>query len=232
MKQIIGWSDRATVQQTLVKAILGGSVSITTYFGGILPAQAQEMFGNEGIQFNVDTIIEFEFVSSHGAYQSTFGVIDLDTGQKTPLFNEAKASDIPQNINQPSNFQRNNGEGGDFEGSAGQAVPTPLTEFEFEANKRYAFYLESIYNDKPTGLFFSVDAQNPTRTQRAQFEGGVSGLSNGGTLIRWDDTGSVLVKPRDQDTDFDDFIVRSGGNLACPFSKKVSSRSFRGENCS
>lgn len=213
--------------------ILGGLIS-TAYLTGTLSAQAQETFGNEGIQFDVDTIVEFEFVSSHGAYQSTFGVVDLDTGQKTPLVVEAKSSDIPQDVTQPSNFQKNNGAGagGDFEGSPGQAVPTPLTEFEFKANKRYAFYLESTYNGRPAGILYSTDTQNPTGTQKAQFEGGLSDLSNGGSLVRWDDTGAVLVKPGAQDTDFDDFVVRSGGNLACPFNKKISSKLSRGTNCS
>ncbi|HEY9604411.1 MAG TPA: hypothetical protein V6C85_22535, partial [Allocoleopsis sp.] len=54
------------------------------------PAQAVDQFDTNGIQFDVDTIVEFEFVQSHGAYQSTFGVIDLDTREKTPLISEVK----------------------------------------------------------------------------------------------------------------------------------------------
>jgi len=208
--------------KTLVQAILGGLASTSIYLLGTFPAQAQERFGNDGIQFDEDTIVEFEYVSSHGAYQSTFGVIDLDTGVKTPLIAEVKPSDTPEDVTKPSDYKKNNGAGGDFEGTPGNAVPNPLAEFEFKANKRYAFYLESTYNGKPAGIFYSVDTQNSVRRQRARFEGSLSNLPNGGTLLRWDDTGTLLVKPGREDTDFDDFIVRSGGNLACPFNTRTS----------
>lgn len=230
MMQINRRSDRPG-REILIGTILGGLLSSASSLIISLPAYAEEVFGNQGIQFEVDTIVEFEFVGSHGAYQSTFGVVDLDTKEKTPLVVEAKSSDSPQDVTKPSNFQKTNGEGSDFDGSPGETVPSPLTEFEFKANKRYAFYLESTYNDRPAGIVYSTDAQNPTGTQRAQFEGDLSSLANGGSLIRWDDTGSVLVKPQAQDTDFDDFVVRSGGKLACRFNNKVSSTSRRG-SCS
>ncbi len=225
-RQIVSQGNSSGVK-TLVRAILGGLVSTSIYLLGTLAAQAQENFGSEGIQFDEDTIVEFEYVSSHGAYQSTFGVIDLDTGVKTPLIAEVKPSDTPQDINKPSDYKKNNGAGGDFEGTPGNAVPKPLAEFEFKANKKYAFYLESTYNGRPAGIFYSVDAQNSVRRKRAQFEGGLSSLSDGGTLLRWDDTGTLLVKPGREDTDFDDFIVRSGGNLACPFNARTSKASSK-----
>lgn len=72
----------------------------------ILPAAAEDYIGNQGISFDRDTIVEFEFIESHGAYQSTFGAIDLDSCQtdtsgaiifdscdKTPLFQEVKPAD-------------------------------------------------------------------------------------------------------------------------------------------
>ena len=53
--------------------------------GCITPsAIAENYFGNNNIQFDQDTTIEFEFIESHGAYQSTFGVIDLDSCQTQP----------------------------------------------------------------------------------------------------------------------------------------------------
>jgi hypothetical protein len=187
------------------------------------PAQAADQFDTNSIQFDVDTIVEFEFVQSHGAYQSTFGVINLDTGEKTPLIAEAKPSDNPQDINRPSQY-RPPGERDprDFTGTPGNAVPQPLAEFTFKANTRYAFYLESAYNGRPVGIVYSATAQNPGGNQQAKFEGNFSGLANGGTITLWDDTGSALVKPNRQDTDYNDFIVRAGGHLACPYANKVS----------
>ena len=40
-------------------------------------------------------------------------------------------------------------------------------------------------------------------------------LLNGGILIRFDDTGSRLVKEKYQDQDFDDFVVGIGGYEGC-----------------
>jgi hypothetical protein len=178
--------------------------------------QAEDTFGNSGLQFDTDTIIEFEFIESNGAFQSTFGVINLDTGEKTPLLVEVKPSDAAQDPNRPSDFiddtdiSRQN----DFRGTPGNAVPQPLAEFEFKAKTKYSFYLESTYKGKPAGILYSTDFQNLNRRQQTLFEGGMSGLSQGGTAIRWDDTGIVKAL---EERDFDDFIVRLGGHLECPY---------------
>jgi hypothetical protein len=187
------------------------------------PAQAADQFGTRGIQFDVDTIVEFEFVESHGAYQSTFGVINLDTGEKTPLLAEVKPSDIFQNPNTPSDYRRSPSKP-DFIGTPGNTVPQPLAEFAFKANNRYVFYLESTYNGRPAGMVYSTNAQNPGGNQQAKFEGEVAGLANGGTINLWDDTGSVLVKPNQDDVDFNDFVVRAGGHIACPYANNSRSQ--------
>lgn len=36
-------------------------------------------------------------------------------------------------------------------------------------------------------------------------------------MLNWDDTGSLLVATPEEDRDFDDFLVRAGGNLACVY---------------
>jgi hypothetical protein len=202
------------------------------------PAQAVDQFDSNGIQFDVDTIVEFEFVQSHGAYQSTFGVVNLDTNEKTPLIAEARPADTFQDVTRPSQY-RPEGEldPGDFTGTPGNAVPQPLAEFEFKANTRYAFYLESTYNGRPAGIVYSTANLNRGGNQRAKFNGNFTGLGNGGTINLWDDTGSVLVTPDTQDTDYNDFVVRAGGHLACPWanskqnSKTGSYKSATGLKC-
>lgn len=166
-------------------------------------AQAQDAFGNTGITFAVDTVIEFEFLESDGVYQSTFGVVNLRTGQQTPLIREVKPGDDPLQ--------------GNFRGTPGNTVPDPVAEFQFQANTPYAFYLESTYNGQPAGILYSTNARNPNSRQQALFDGDLADLAEGGVLLRWDDTGSVLVDQPEQDRDFDDFIMRAGGHLACPF---------------
>ena len=204
------------------------STIAATGIGTLSPAlQAQETFGNRGIQFERNTVIEFEFLESNGGYQSTFGVINLATGEKTPLIEEVKPADFDQSISAPSNFSTDLGLNAqtDFLGTAGNTVPEPLAEFQFQANTPYAFYLESSYNGQPAGILYSDNTQNLGTNQQVIFEGGLPGLASGGVLLRWDDTGSLLVRENQQDRDFDDFVVRAGGHVACPYGNNAKQES-------
>lgn len=211
----MGWrspTPRAADWLTLLSLIGGLTLGLAA------PAQAQDQLDNTGIQFIEDTVVEFEFLESNGVYQSTFGVINLNTMERTPLLIEVKPSDRAQAVNRPSDFEADVGTSNadDFQGTPGNAVPTPLAEFQFEANTPYAFYLESFYNGMPAGLVYSTDIRNSGREQQVIFDGEVTNLGTGGVLVQWDDTGALLVNPPDQDRDFDDFIVRLGGHIACP----------------
>lgn len=181
--------------------------------------KAQESFDNNGIRFEVGTIVEFEFIESNGAYQSSFGVINLATGEKTPLLIEVKPADRSQTIARPSDYQDDTGdlEQDDFKGTPGNTVPQSLVAFEFQANTPYALYLESSFNGRQVGILYSIDQQNPGRNQQVQFQGNLLDLGEGGVILRWDDTGSALVRNNEQDSDFDDFIIGIGGYLNCPF---------------
>lgn len=190
--------------------------SLTKFY---VPAFAEDRFNNNGIVFEQDTIIEFEFIESNGAYQSTFGAIDLETGEKIPLLVEVKPADTVQTVSRPSDYQDDTGSDNsdDFKGTPGNAVPQPLVAFEFKANTPYAFYLESSLNGQPAGIVYSINRQNPGGNQQIRFQGDFADLGNGGVLLRWDDTGSALVRSDLQDLDFDDFIIGVGGYLDCPF---------------
>jgi hypothetical protein len=215
--------------QILKKAIRLSAIA-SLYTAGVFgsfskPAQAVDQFDINGIQFDVDTIIEFKFEQSHGAYQSTFGVINLDTGEKTPLLAEVKPSDNYQDVNRTSQYRApGDRDPRDFVGTPGNTVPQPLAEFQFKANKRYAFYLQSTYNGRPAGIVYSTNGLNPGGNQQALFKGDFFGLANGGTINLWDDTGSVLVKPRQEDRDYNDFIVTVGGHLVCPYANRTNSK--------
>jgi hypothetical protein len=211
------------------------------------PAQAGELFGNDGVLFEEDIIIEFEFIKSHGAYQSTFGVIDLDSCttnsvdscEKTPLLSEEKPADTQDIVRRESTYVDNVAveSEADFKGTPYNAVPEPLAEFEFKAGRRYVFYLESSFNGEPAGIVYSANFLNPAGNQQALFnnnppdellavnrrntdlptEDKLGDLVNGGVLMRWDDTGSQLVRSDSQDIDFDDFMVGVGGEVDCPY---------------
>jgi len=227
--------------------VLGLSIGFAGIFSQI--AIASDYIGNRGVQFNEDTIIEFEFLKSHGAYQSSFGVIDLDTCQtgaqnkiifdtcdKTPLLSEVKPSDTYASVERRSSFEDDfRRANSDFEGTPGNTVLEPLAEFFFERGKRYAFYLESNFNNKPVGTVYSLDFFNKKGNRQALFNqnpsselvsrrgvqtevvNNFSALTNrnGGLVIRFNDTGSDLVQENDQDLDFDDFVVGIGGYENC-----------------
>ena len=230
------------------KILLGVSLGTLGLFSGMTSSVlAENYFGNENIQFDQDTTIEFEFIASHGAYQSTFGVIDLDSCQtqpggeiifnscdKTALIVEAKASDAQDTVSRRSTYKdslSNQSQESDFVGTPGNAVPRPRSEFRFATGKRYVFYLESYFNGKFAGVVYSANLLNSQGNKQALFEEGsietaqmisrqnvpdsnvnqYQSLINGGVLIRFDDTGSQLVKKDYQDVDFDDFVVGIGG---------------------
>ncbi len=184
----------------------------------VLPARAADMsIGNEGIRANKNTTLQSEFVESHGAYQSTFGVINLTTKEKTPLLVETKPADSPDTIFRPSTKIDDAGSELDFPGTPGNAVPEPSKQYTFQPNNDYVFYLESSYNGRPTGILYSTDSLNPNSEQHVKFTGNINSLcESGGMTLGWDDTGSRIVRNRDaQDRDYDDFIVRMR-DTACP----------------
>ncbi len=227
-------------------SVLGLSLGIVSILSQ--SAIANDYVGNRGIQFQEDTIIEFEFLKSHGAYQSSFGVVDLETCQvgsrneilfdscaKTPLLSEVKPSDsyasVERNSTREDDFNRVNL---DFEGTPGNTVPEPIAEFNFKRGRRYALYLESNFNGRNAGTVYSLDLINPESRRQALFRQGTRNVvntgsilteevnafdslsnENGGLILRFDDTGSNLVKERNQDMDFDDFVIGIGGYEDC-----------------
>ncbi|MBD1823276.1 PEP-CTERM sorting domain-containing protein [Cyanobacteria bacterium FACHB-DQ100] len=184
----------------------------------VLPARAADLsIGNQGIRVNRNATLETDFVESHGAYQSTFGVINLTTNEKTPLLIETKPSDNPETIFRPSTKIDDVGSQQDFSGTPGNAVPQPRGKYTFQPNNDYVFYLESSFNGRPTGILYSTDRLNPNAEQHVRFTGNITELcQTGGMQIGWDDTGSRIVRNRPaQDRDYDDFIVRLR-DTACP----------------
>lgn len=150
------------------------------------PAVAEDIVGNQGVSFTEDTIVEFEFIESHGAYQSTFGIIDLDSCQagsggkiifesceKVPLLAEIQASDSFDfnDVYRESSYETDlqAGRNNDFLGTPGKTVPNHLAEYHFKANKVYAFYLESKFDGKPAGVVYSTDLINNQGNRQALF---------------------------------------------------------------
>ncbi|MEC4894881.1 MAG: hypothetical protein SAL07_22010 [Oscillatoria sp. PMC 1051.18] len=197
-------------------------------------AQVRDVFDNQAIQFAEDTIVEFEFVGTHGSFQSTIGIRNETTGEEIALFREVKPYDDfgRSGTEQAVPGQNNTGTNLDFVGTIGDAVqPGPrvnvvnvsgkpqgaVVEFPFQAGNRYTLYLDSV----------SATGQTRRRVLSTQvfanFDGNFASLSGGtrgnitGSRIAWEDGGQPEVG---NDSDFDDFVLEAGGFLAgvipCP----------------
>lgn len=214
MKQIKRRSDRAAGFKWLMGAMALGLLSSLAG-----PVKAQESFGNQVIEFPVDTTVEFEFKESHGALKSTLGIINLDTGQPVKeLFREVKFYDEEGTGTRQTRPSTGNSIGTrlDYVGTVeGGTVPNRFSEFTFKANTRYAFYLESV---SATGQTRRTVVS--TSTTAALFNGTLdSGEHSGivGSQVAWDDDG--LPEAKRKDDDFDDFVIEAGGYLVtvpCP----------------
>lgn len=190
------------------------------------PVQAQtqqDTIGNAAFTFTEDTVVEFEAKETHGAYQATLGVVNLDTNEQTVLFRETKPFDsFGSGEVQPSSPGNNNtGTPIDYVGTVaggtivnGQGEASSLAEYTFKAGTRYSLYLESVSSTGVTRR--TVQAIN---VNAARFQGGLNtGQTDDiiGARISWDDQG--LPRPG-KDDDFDDFVVEAGGFLQavpCP----------------
>jgi hypothetical protein len=171
-----------------------GAVATLALGGLVKPANAAEQFNDKGVQFERDTIIEFQFLKSNNVAQSTFGVIDIATGEKTPLISESRAQDRP---------------GKNHTGTAGKAVRKPFAEFTFKAGKTYALYLESTQKGKGTTTVYSLPDKNGG-SQLAQFENDSTALGTQGVRIGWNDGISG------KGSDYNQFLVIAGGGIGCP----------------
>jgi hypothetical protein len=194
-------------KSTLATGIGIGLASIAITGLAAPQAQAADEFGNNAVQFDKETAIEFEFLESHGSYKATFGVMDLNTGAKTALIKEDKQSDSDERaVNKAS----------DFLGTPGNAVSQPKNIFKFQANTPYTFYLESRDSaGRVASTVYSTSLRNPSSSTQTQFDKDFAGLAAQGVKLSWDDRAKEGFKPAE---DYNDFIVIAGGSN-CPCDK-------------
>ncbi len=206
------------------------SIFLTAIASGLIsamPAQAASMFGTEGIIFfEEDTEVEFEFKQSNGWWRADFGVMKLDTGEKTILLQEYLNADP------------GSGEANDNLGTPGSAVVEPLASFMFEEDTEYTLFVSS-YNkdggvDTPFYTQYSTTKLNPSFYNNGT-GGGVLGGGNfevGGNDFDSSIDGTIVIGQQRTifsgdlfngdsvrivfednttwgDNDFDDFVVEA-----------------------
>lgn len=177
------------------KILIGCGAIATAVFGSLIQSvSAAEQFNNQSVQFERDTIIEFQFLESNNPALSTFGVLNLATGEKTPLISKARAQDQP---------------GKNHHGTAGKAVRKPFAEFTFKSGTPYTLYLESTLKGKGTTTVYSAPDKNGG-SQLAKFDNEATSLGTQGVKIGWNDGISG------KGGDFNQFLVIAGGGIGCP----------------
>jgi hypothetical protein len=209
MKLLISGNKRNQAMNTKLLSALTATAAVTALLGAGSPAQAFS-FGTNGITFTKNTDVMFNFKESHGGYTSSLGIYEVNGSAKSlvsTLFSETKSSD--------------NGDQNEWKGSLGNTVlGSGSAVFTFLANQVYTLGL----NSGNGGTVYSTSALN-AGSQQAVFGGasslsnalgkettnvfqaagsytdGTASLSNGGTLISFDDRGGG------NDADFQDFTV-------------------------
>ncbi len=181
-------------------------------------AQAQEALTNNAVRFSVDTVIEFEVTETHGFLQSTFGVINTRTGQKTPLFIETRPFDAwtgqPPAARQAGGQRVYNDYTGTVAGGSivnGEGQASPLIRFRFIANTPYVFYLDSVNPYTGTAQTTLVS----TNLSNTRFSGNLE-AGQPGNPMNWEDTGLKTPIVVGSDNDFNDFNIIAGGFLLGP----------------
>jgi hypothetical protein len=175
-------------------AIGCGAIASTVFAGFVQSASAVEQFNEQNIQFDRDTVIEFEFLRSNNLALSTFGVVNLSTGEKTPLVGETRATDKP---------------GKNYTGTPGKAVRKPFAEFTFKSGTPYALYLESTVKGKAATTVYSTPDKNGG-SQLVKFDNDVTALGSQGIKMGWNDGTSTKAGS------FNQFMVIAGGGVGCP----------------
>jgi len=206
-------SQTEQIMNTKFLSALTATAAATALFGAAAPAHAFS-FGTGGISFANNQAVEFTFVETHGMFQSSLGIYEVNNSIPSlvqSLFTEIKPSD--------------NGRANEWKGSLGNTVLAPgKVAFTFMANKIYTLGLASVSKGVSQGTVFSTSAFNGGGTQQAvfggfslfnaleldttnnfkaagQFTNGLGALFNGGAAISFDDRGNG------KDRDFQDFTV-------------------------
>ncbi|QIZ73608.1 DUF4114 domain-containing protein [Oxynema aestuarii AP17] len=173
--------------------------------GVAAPAQAF-MFGTDGISFEKDTEVRFNFSQTHGAFTSALKVFEVNSNSLgsavATLFQEANGSD--------------NGSANGFLGTASNLVGSATQSFTFLAGKVYTLGLTSTYNGNNITPVYSTSSLNRNGSQQTVFGSGGNpeavALSNAGDFSAADPFGGPISLSFEDiigggDNDFNDFTV-------------------------
>lgn len=195
-------------------------------------AEANTTFSDQGISFDQDTIVEFEFIQSHGSYRTVFGMVDRTTGKPMVIFQENQPYDnYGVTTVASTSGDHDTGTTQDYVGTFGKTVTAgvglkpvksfgkqdgQVVEVPFQANHQYVFFLD-VYNERGEFVNQFLSTQSAANFD-GNLKGGLSrdsfGRSVTGMALLWEDGGRV--ESTGMDFDYDDFVVEAGGFLFNP----------------
>ncbi len=170
-------------------------------------------FGVGGLKFDTDTTVQFDFLESHGMWQTAIGVYlkDTNTLVSTLFAEDLKASDPGTNDTL-----------GDWKGSPGVAVSKSTTTFNFLAGVEYQFGIRQYDPATPNVVNAPYSLGNDANKAKFVYGGSYTYNLQGPTWIknypgqtpqtatRSVGPGQVLIAMEDGlDEDYNDFIIKA-----------------------
>lgn len=172
---------------TKLFATAAAATTATALLGFAGAAQAFT-FGNNGMSFDQNTDVKFNFVQGNGWFQSTLSVYEVTTNAKGKLV----TTWVADLFRETRNVNVGSGAGNGFFSSAkeeGGVVETINRTVTFLAGKVYTLGLSSVTpKGQNMGTVFTMNALNQKGGQRAVFEAPHSTAQNG-------NDGAALANP-------------------------------------
>lgn len=200
------------MKTTILTKLTLATAAATAMMSLTAPANAGTLkFGTDGISFNEDTTITFNFVSSKGAATSSLGIYNTSKQLIQTLFSEKNSTDP--------------GKGSDKEqwlGTAQNLVGAATVKFTFLANQVYTLGLAGVLPQNiAMDTVYSTSSLNAGKLQKTVFGsgGGTEKVDYSATAATFTNTslalnplkGPVLLSFEDKawkpDNDFNDFTV-------------------------
>jgi len=143
-------------------SVLAGLLATSALALSTVPAQAATLFGNEGIRFDTNTLVDFSFLRSQGLFKSTLSIVTADKTVVKDLFTEDQAFDTtsPDFI-------------GFCPGTVTASGPSSActNSFLFQGGVDYSFALNSGAGNPAgtNGIVYSTNSLNTPVSQQAFF---------------------------------------------------------------
>ncbi len=200
------------MKTTILTKVTAAAVAATAMLSMTAPANAATIkFGTDGILFDKDTEITFNFISSKGAAKSSLGIYNNSKQLLTTLFAESRMTDVG-----------NESDKKEWLGTASNLIGAATVKFKFLANQIYTLGLSGVL---PHGAnmdnVYSTSSLNSGGLQKTVFgsAGGTEKVNYTATAATKTNTslalnpanGPMLISFEDKtwkpDSDFNDFTV-------------------------